>query len=133
MPPKAGSLFIGALQQVINLRPGGGEQHVSFKPALDHHIRQLTPGQQAVQLMNAPTFEDWWTAVLVRDIGQRQFIVKTVANKDGGGPTSTPGCPTITWPCLAEPASGSQCGSTTAKITTRATPYQPYYDRSHGN
>jgi len=85
VPPKAGSLFIGALQQVINLRPAGGEQHVSFKPALDHHIRQLTPGQQAVQLMNAPTFEDWWTAVLVRDIGQRQFIVKTVANKDGGG------------------------------------------------
>lgn len=89
VPPTDDSLFIGALQQVINLRPDDGEQHVSFKPAFDHHIKQLTPGQQAVQLLYAPTFENWWRAVLVRDFDQREFtrefIVKTVANKDGGG------------------------------------------------
>jgi thiamine phosphate synthase YjbQ (UPF0047 family) len=88
VPPKDGSLFIGALQQVIILRPADGERHVSFKPVFDYHIKQLTPGEQAVQLMNAPTFEEWWTAVFVRDFDQREFtrefIVKTVANKDGG-------------------------------------------------
>lgn len=88
VPPDDGSPFIGALQQVINLRPEDGQRHVSFKAALGHHIRQLTPGQQAVRLMNAPTFEEWWTAVLVRDFDKRnftrEFVVKTVANKDGG-------------------------------------------------
>lgn len=88
VPPQDGSPFIGALQQVINLRPADGEQHVSFKPAFDHHIKQLTPGQQAVQLMNSPTFKEWWTTALIRDLDQheftREYIVKTVANKDGG-------------------------------------------------
>ncbi len=88
MPPSDGSLFIGALQQVINLRPTNGGQYISFKPAFGHHIKQLTPGQQTVRLMNEPRFDEWWMAVLVRDFDQREFtrefIVRTVANKDGG-------------------------------------------------
>lgn len=88
VPAKDGSLFIGALQQVLNVRPKDGEQHVSFKPAFGHFIKLMSLGQQAVAIMNAPKFEDWWTAVLVRDSDQREFtrefIVLTVANKDGG-------------------------------------------------
>jgi hypothetical protein len=88
IPPNDSSPFIGALQQVLILRPEPGQQHVSFKPAFGHHIRQLSPGHQARLILTAPTFQEWWTSVLIRDFDRREFtrefIVKTVANKDGG-------------------------------------------------